>query len=53
MLHATCGRPSFAAHLLAAYGRVGQVRPAVTGKVVVYGRKPWLGFKFSKLVVAP
>jgi hypothetical protein len=28
--------------LLNSYGRTGQFRPAVTGKVLVWGRRPWL-----------
>lgn len=28
--------------LLTSYGRVGQIGPAVTGKVTVSGRRPWL-----------
>lgn len=28
--------------LLTSYGRVGQFGPAITGKVLVWGRRPWL-----------
>ncbi len=33
--------------LLLAYGRVSQWRAGLTGRVVVWGRKPWLAFRFS------
>ncbi|WP_240437823.1 maleylpyruvate isomerase N-terminal domain-containing protein [Sciscionella marina] len=29
--------------LLLNYGRIGPVKPALTGKALVWGRKPWLG----------
>ncbi|MPZ94572.1 MAG: maleylpyruvate isomerase family mycothiol-dependent enzyme [Propionibacteriales bacterium] len=28
--------------LLTSYGRVGQIGPAITGKVLAWGRRPWL-----------
>jgi hypothetical protein len=39
--------------LLVGYGRIGLVRPAATGKLVAYGRKPWLGLSFKKLLRNP
>ncbi len=36
-------------YLLVGYGRVGQWKPILTGKIVAYGRKPWLGLTFAKL----
>jgi hypothetical protein len=36
-------------YLLVGYGRTGQLRPILTGKIVAWGRKPWLGPKFGKL----
>ncbi|MGH2754244.1 MAG: hypothetical protein ACRDLB_07390 [Actinomycetota bacterium] len=36
-------------YLLIGYGRKQQLGPILTGKVVAYGRKPWLGLKFGKL----
>ncbi len=40
-------------YILAAYGRIGPIKPALTGRMVVYGRKPWLGPRFATLVQAP
>jgi hypothetical protein len=39
--------------LLSSEGRVGQAGAAITGKVVAYGRKPWLAFKLNSLLVNP
>jgi hypothetical protein len=39
-------------YLLAAYGRLGRVRPALTGKMLTYGRKPWLAVKLDKLLLS-
>ena len=36
-------------YLLIGYGRKSQLGPILTGKVVAYGRKPWLGMRFGKL----
>lgn len=36
-------------YLLIGYGRIGQWKPLFTGKIVAYGRKPWLGLTFAKL----
>ncbi|MEU7220385.1 maleylpyruvate isomerase family mycothiol-dependent enzyme [Nocardia iowensis] len=33
--------------LLLNYGRIGPWRPALTGRVITWGRKPWLGLGFS------
>lgn len=38
-----------ATYLLVGYGRKGRVGPILTGKIVAYGRKPWLGLTFAKL----
>ena len=38
--------------LLMSYGRINQWTPAVTGRIVVWGRKPWLAANFSKLFQA-
>ncbi len=35
--------------LLLSYGRVDQWTPALTGRVLVWGRKPWLATGFSRL----
>jgi uncharacterized protein (TIGR03083 family) len=42
-----------ATYLLMACGRLGPVRPALTGRMVVYGRKPWLGPRLDKLLAVP
>jgi hypothetical protein len=36
-------------YLLVGYGRKSQWGPMLTGKLVAWGRKPWLGFKFARL----
>ncbi|MDQ4143681.1 MAG: maleylpyruvate isomerase N-terminal domain-containing protein [Actinomycetota bacterium] len=41
------------AFLLLSYGRIGQLRPIATGKVVALGRKPWLGLRFKQLLMSP
>jgi len=41
------------AYLLNGYGRVPAARVALSGKVVAYGRKPWLGFKLASLIRSP
>jgi uncharacterized protein (TIGR03083 family) len=41
------------AWLLIGYGRRSQWWGAATGKVVAWGRKPWLAFRVGRLVVAP
>ena len=40
-------------YLLVGYGRRSQVLPALTGKMTVWGRKPWLSFKFARLFDSP
>jgi hypothetical protein len=42
-----------AAYLLVGYGRIGQWGPTLRGKIVAYGRKPWLGLKLGKLIASP
>lgn len=37
------------AYLLVGYGRVSQVKPILTGKILAFGKKPWLGLRFAKL----
>jgi uncharacterized protein (TIGR03083 family) len=39
--------------LLMGYGRGSQIMPLLTGKVLAWGRKPWLGAKFTSLVKKP
>ncbi len=39
--------------LLVAYGRIGLVKPAATGKMLAYGRKPWLALTFKNLLRNP
>jgi uncharacterized protein (TIGR03083 family) len=41
------------AFLLVMYGRQGPLRPALTGKVVAWGRKPWLAFRMPSLLQRP
>jgi putative sterol carrier protein len=38
---------------LVGYGRVNQFVPALTGKMFVYGRKPWLALKLGRAFSAP
>jgi len=38
------------AWLLVGYGRQSQMSAALTGKIVAWGRKPWLATKFGQLV---
>jgi hypothetical protein len=42
-----------ATYLLVGYGRIGQWGPTFRGKVVAWGRKPWLGLKLGKLIASP
>ena len=39
--------------LLVAYGRTSQWAPIATGKLVAWGRKPWLGPKLTSYLVSP
>ena len=41
------------AFLLTGYGRLAVAKAALTGKVVSYGRKPWLGLRFGSLLRSP
>ena len=41
------------AFLLVGYGRISQWGPIAKGKILAMGRKPWLGLKFSKLLLNP
>lgn len=34
--------------LLLTYGRIGQVRPALTGQILAWGRKPWLAARLNQ-----
>jgi len=45
------GEPT--ALLLLLYGRTGPLRPALTGHVVAWGRKPWLAFRVLRLFRNP
>ena len=40
-------------YLLAGYGRIGPIMPALTGGVVAYGRRPWLALRLPRLITAP
>ncbi|MEB3980979.1 maleylpyruvate isomerase family mycothiol-dependent enzyme [Mycobacterium sp. 663a-19] len=39
--------------LLLLYGRTGQLRPTVTGRVVAWGRRPWLAIRFPHMFRNP
>ena len=39
--------------LLVAYGRRSQWVPILTGRLVAGGRKPWLGVRLVRYLVAP
>lgn len=41
------------AFLLVGYGRIGQWGPIARGQLVAWGRKPWLGPKFGRLLRNP
>lgn len=41
------------AFMLVGYGRVSQWGPMATGKLLAWGRKPWLAMKFSTLLRQP
>ena len=41
------------AMMLVFYGRVGQLGQVMKGKMVSWGRKPWLGLKFKSLIIEP
>lgn len=38
-----------AVYLLVGYGRISQIKPILVGKVVAYGKKPWLGLRFARI----
>lgn len=40
-------------YLLVGYGRAGQWGPVLTGKMVAWGRKPWLSLKLATLFESP
>jgi hypothetical protein len=42
-----------AAFVLVGYGRIGLAKPVAAGKLVAYGRKPWVGLSFKKLLRNP
>lgn len=42
-----------AAYLLVAYGRMSPLRPAVTGKIVAWGRRPQLAFRLNRVFKNP
>lgn len=39
--------------LLIAYGRTSQWRPIMRGKLLAWGRRPWLGLRLAGYLVAP
>ncbi len=39
--------------MLIGYNRISQWRPVLTGKVMAWGRKPWLGLKLPRLMAPP
>ncbi|HET6875645.1 MAG TPA: hypothetical protein VFH70_12740 [Acidimicrobiales bacterium] len=41
------------AMMLVAYGRRTQWVPALTGRLLAWGRKPWLGLRLTSYLVAP
>lgn len=42
-----------ATYLLSTFHRLGRIRPAVRGQVVVYGRRPWRVLSLEKLLPLP
>lgn len=40
-------------YLLLSYGRIGQISPILRGKLIAWGRKPWLGTKLGTLLHKP
>ena len=42
-----------AAYLLLSYRRVGPIAPMVAGKMLAWGRRPWLAARMSRLFRAP
>lgn len=41
------------AFMLVGYGRISQWGPIAMGKLITWGRKPWLAFKFATLLKQP
>jgi hypothetical protein len=41
------------AMLLVSYGRISPVGPALTGKIVASGRRPWEALRFTKMLLNP
>lgn len=41
------------AYLLVGYGRLGTLRPVLTGKILGWGRRPWLAVGLPKFFVQP
>ncbi|MDQ3877189.1 MAG: maleylpyruvate isomerase N-terminal domain-containing protein [Actinomycetota bacterium] len=39
--------------LLMGYGRINPIKPALTGKLLAWGRKPWLSMKMATLLKNP
>lgn len=39
--------------LLVGMGRIGRIKPALTGKMTAWGRKPWLAFRLNSLLRNP
>ena len=39
--------------LLVSYGRRSQWVPVLTGKLLAWGRKPWLGLRLVRYLVTP
>lgn len=39
--------------MLSSYGRRSQLRTALSGQIIAYGRKPWLAMRFNDLLVSP
>jgi hypothetical protein len=39
--------------MLVVYGRIGQWGPIARGRLLAWGRKPWLGLKFKNLFFNP
>lgn len=42
-----------AAFLLVSFGRTGQWPPILKGKLLAYGRKPWMGLRLASLAKTP
>jgi hypothetical protein len=41
------------AALLVLYGRTGPVKPALAGRILAWGRRPWLAFTLPALIRKP